>query len=1161
MSKFLRHVGRRALVGCALLVALFVLAPTFVPLAPTYAAAGQDARTILPQAAPADPACSICLAKARWWEWAETVVTPALAAPSPTAASSSQVASDPRDIIYWLRMTYQAPLAGVNTAWQIYYYDFSLPGVIAPLTMQGNNTNPRLSPDLAQIAFVSDRHGAEHGRTGDRELYIIGVNGAAETRLTDHPARDMMPTWSPDGQQLLFTSDRDGNAELYVMRRDGSQLRRLTTNPLADLYPTWSPDGRTIAWVRANGEHGDLLLMDPDGTHVRALQRGLRFLAHPIWSPASHQIAFDYDGNGDGFNEPYRLDVAGGTPQLIPTQDLGVGEWWIDSWEPNGRSILMTHIHFVVRDGTLLADNLQQIPVCIDPERTCDYLRVRLIDYTTATDLRSADPLPPTARLRTIAPLTRMDDDMIELLVTDQGGAFVKQIEMVYRQPTDTTWRHHIVGGYRGNRLFTPLPEAYNLPLGQYEYRIRAEDFAGNRTPWSATGTTFVYMKTATGQVTDNRGVPLVNVAVTMDPTPLTQAATDHQGNYQAYLAEVNKVTIQGQPQRDDGDLNYRHDFYRKPPANLMSYGDFEILALRGAWAASGPLTPTLQTEVVAQGDYAVRLGGVCTGLCLQTIANLPAIGSVYAATMDDTGVIHLVALINQVELTYWRRTVDGQWSAPELLYSGSEVTAVTGAVNRNGDFVTAWETPRPANPLLYLRKRGVDGQWTAGRQVAAGRNPVVLIDDQGIWHLFYKACIDGCRDQTIAHTYQLPDGNPSTFQLPIALDEELADPMPITAALTPAGVAHLVYTRAGKYQYGATVLHKTFTLARQTWSASQEIPTRTDSICEYLFVDHRNGLHLLCSGGRYISYLHYAVAGQWSAPEAILYTLYGYTGYTATMDRHDVIHLFAPANEGSGTTGRSYFYKTLAEPWSHRLPVTRLTAGQALTTGEPTTTTTSTPPDVLFPGEGLRERPVAVDAGASKVAQRFSIPADLHQPTLSFMLALHSDAPPLTSHFAVAVTAGVTTTTVLSTATPTDWRLAWVDLSPWLGETITLTFAVQQAAGEPYLQAYLDDVAVGAWETGVVDALEPATVPVGQATTVTARGLNLRPGLQLRLGQTVIGDVQVNENGDSAVFTVPRTLGPGAYPLYVTAAGQSHPSYGGLLLVGEQVWLPNVAR
>ena len=52
-----------------------------------------------------------------------------------------------------------------------------------------------------------------------------------------------MPVFSPDGSRIAFMSMRDGNSELYVMNRDGSGVRRLTNNPAIDITPTWSPTG------------------------------------------------------------------------------------------------------------------------------------------------------------------------------------------------------------------------------------------------------------------------------------------------------------------------------------------------------------------------------------------------------------------------------------------------------------------------------------------------------------------------------------------------------------------------------------------------------------------------------------------------------------------------------------------------------------------------------------------------------------------------------------------------------------------------------------------------------------------------------------------------------------------------------------------------------
>ncbi len=69
----------------------------------------------------------------------------------------------------------------------------------------------------------------------------MDADGSGLTTLTDNPANDSFPAWSPDGSRIAFTSDRDGNAEVYVMNADGSDLTRLTNNPAEDDAPAWSP--------------------------------------------------------------------------------------------------------------------------------------------------------------------------------------------------------------------------------------------------------------------------------------------------------------------------------------------------------------------------------------------------------------------------------------------------------------------------------------------------------------------------------------------------------------------------------------------------------------------------------------------------------------------------------------------------------------------------------------------------------------------------------------------------------------------------------------------------------------------------------------------------------------------------------------------------------
>lgn len=74
-------------------------------------------------------------------------------------------------------------------------------------------------------------------------------DGSQVRRLTNHPSMDYWPAWSPDGNQIAFTSNRDGNYEIYVCKPDGTGLRNLTRHPGQDNYAAWSPDSKRLAFI------------------------------------------------------------------------------------------------------------------------------------------------------------------------------------------------------------------------------------------------------------------------------------------------------------------------------------------------------------------------------------------------------------------------------------------------------------------------------------------------------------------------------------------------------------------------------------------------------------------------------------------------------------------------------------------------------------------------------------------------------------------------------------------------------------------------------------------------------------------------------------------------------------------------------------------------
>jgi TolB protein len=108
------------------------------------------------------------------------------------------------------------------------------------------------------------------------DIYIVDITGENLQQLTDHPAQDVYPAWSPDGQWIAFQSDRDGDMAIYLMEADGANPKRLANGR----SPEWSPDGQQIAFVSQQENMESIFIMDKDGGNIRLLVEGGD---HPAW--------------------------------------------------------------------------------------------------------------------------------------------------------------------------------------------------------------------------------------------------------------------------------------------------------------------------------------------------------------------------------------------------------------------------------------------------------------------------------------------------------------------------------------------------------------------------------------------------------------------------------------------------------------------------------------------------------------------------------------------------------------------------------------------------------------------------------------------------------------------------------------------------------------
>ena len=187
-----------------------------------------------------------------------------------------------------------------------------------------------------EIAFSSSRD-------GNPEIYKMNADATNLVRLTRHPAIDTHPVWSPDGEKLVFTSNRRNGStwEIYVMNADGKKLVQLTTNnqpvPAYDESPSWSPDGGKIVFASNREGNGEIYVMDANGKNIMRLTRTIVTEATPSWSPDGAKIAFT-SGNESAESDIFVMDVNGANPVNLTRNPKARNE--NPSWSPDGDQIV-----------------------------------------------------------------------------------------------------------------------------------------------------------------------------------------------------------------------------------------------------------------------------------------------------------------------------------------------------------------------------------------------------------------------------------------------------------------------------------------------------------------------------------------------------------------------------------------------------------------------------------------------------------------------------------------------------------------------------------------------------------------------------------------------------------------------------------------------------
>ena len=172
-------------------------------------------------------------------------------------------------------------------------------------------------------------------RNGNLDIYSIRPDGSDLRQLTNHPADDSWPKWSPDGQEIVFISRRTGFWQIYKMKADGSDLQRISHNQVNELDPVISPNGKKIAFsTKATGTY-QLHIMDIDGSNRRQLTQSGPFCGRPDWSPDGRKLV--YLSAETGHYELFRIRVDGSDKKQLTHFNTEVGT---PHWSKHGYYIL-----------------------------------------------------------------------------------------------------------------------------------------------------------------------------------------------------------------------------------------------------------------------------------------------------------------------------------------------------------------------------------------------------------------------------------------------------------------------------------------------------------------------------------------------------------------------------------------------------------------------------------------------------------------------------------------------------------------------------------------------------------------------------------------------------------------------------------------------------
>jgi TolB protein len=182
---------------------------------------------------------------------------------------------------------------------------------------------------LSRIAFVNDA-------TKFKELYVVDYDGYNLKRLTRDAKLNMLPKWSPNGQQIIYTSYLFNNPDLFSINLESNKRSVISKYQGLNSAGTYSPSGQNIMLTLSRGLFPNLYLIDNGGRMVARMTEGAYIDTSPSYSPSGKEVVFISDRVG--FPQMYIMTVDGKNIRRLATN----GYCDAPAWSPRGDRIAFT---------------------------------------------------------------------------------------------------------------------------------------------------------------------------------------------------------------------------------------------------------------------------------------------------------------------------------------------------------------------------------------------------------------------------------------------------------------------------------------------------------------------------------------------------------------------------------------------------------------------------------------------------------------------------------------------------------------------------------------------------------------------------------------------------------------------------------------------------